>query len=151
MKVRVFKNEDGFVSIIHPARKSKKESETEDQWLARVFEKATPEGAIFKDIDILSIPNDRTFRGAWELTGDVVSVNMPKARVIHMDRIRILRNKKLKDLDVDYIMALETSDQANMSEIAALKKILRDIPQAFDLSVAKTPEELKTLMPEELK
>jgi len=148
MKVRAFENKDDGVSVIHPAPKSRRQDETEEQWLARIFDKATPEGAIFKDIDISAIPDDRTFREAWELNGDVISVNMPKARVIHMDRIRMLRNKKLKDLDVDYIMAMEASDQAKMDEIASLKSILRDIPQAFDLSVAETPEELKNMMPD---
>ena len=39
-----------------------------------------------------------TFRDAWEDTGTAVVVNMPKARVIHMDRIRRKRNEKLQKL-----------------------------------------------------
>ena len=148
MNVRVLCNSDGSISIVYPAPKSRRQDETEDQWLTRVFDKATSEGAAFKDIDISSISADRTFRDAWELNGDVVSVNMPKARAIHMNRIRTLRNEKLKDLDVDYIMAMEASDQTKMDEIAVLKRTLRDIPKTFDLSVAKTPEELKNLMPD---
>ncbi len=33
----------------------------------------------------LTVPQDRTFRGAWQFSGDVVEIDMAKARDIHRD------------------------------------------------------------------
>ena len=62
---RIIYREDGGVSVITPAPKSKKIWETEEQWLERVFDKATPEGAEYEDVGKDKIPQDREFRGAW--------------------------------------------------------------------------------------
>jgi hypothetical protein len=91
-----------------------------------------------------------TFRDAWEDTGALIQVNMPKARVIHMGRIRKLRDAELAKLDVPYMQALESGNPAEQQRIAAQKQTLRDIPQAFDLSGYGTPEELMAAWPAEL-
>lgn len=82
------------------------------------------------------------FRDAWCAKDKKQSINMEKARNIQMDKIRALRNKKLKELDIETMKG---------KDVQAEKQKLRDIPQTFDLSVATTPEELKTLWPDELK
>jgi len=87
------------------------------------------------------------FFDAWEWN-DGCKVNMPKARVIHMDRIRTVRDAELLKLDVVYLKALETGDTAEQSRIAALKQELRDIPATFNLSTAKTPATLHSRWPE---
>lgn len=66
MKVRIFENKTGSGSVIHPAPKSKRPNETDEQWLARVFEKATPKGVEFKDIDHSELPQDREYRNTWK-------------------------------------------------------------------------------------
>lgn len=89
------------------------------------------------------IPTDRTFRNAWKHGDDgLVTVHMPTARNMHMDKIREERNKKLQHLDVE---------QLKGNDVAAEKKIMRNIPQTFDLTGATTPEELSALWPDELK
>ena len=82
------------------------------------------------------------FRDAWEWT-DRISVNMPKARTIHMNRIRVYRNAELekesgsKDRQPAEIEALFTPErQARLQE-------LRDIPQTFDLAKYRVPGTLK--------
>lgn len=82
---------------------------------------------------------DRTFRDAW---GHDLKVDMPRARAIHMDKIRIARDEKLVGLDIETLRG---------NDVQVAKQKLRDIPQSFDLSVAKTPDSLKLLWPEELK
>jgi len=62
---RIIYREDGGVSIITPAPKSKREDETEAEWLKRVFDKATPEGMEYEDVSKDKIPQDREFRDAW--------------------------------------------------------------------------------------
>ena len=75
---------------------------------------------------------------------------MPKARTIHMDRIRVVRNAELVKLDVAFIQAIETGDAAQQELIAGLKQALRDIPQTFDLSTFRTPNTLKKAWPQGL-
>ena len=89
--------------------------------------------------------------GAWEMDVDGhPKVNIPKARIIHMDRIRIVRDEELRRLDVEYMRANEIRDQIEKDRIATLKQTLRDIPQTFDLSIHTTPEELDAAWPTEL-
>ena len=78
-----------------------------------------------------------------------VTVNMPKARGIHMDKIRLVRNKQLADLDVAFMRAVETGDASEQARVASEKQALRDIPQTLDLTT-DTPEELKAIWPVEL-
>jgi hypothetical protein len=77
-----------------------------------------------------------------------IKVNMDKAKVIQMDKIREVRNKELTKKDVEYMKALE-ADDGSAATVAAEKKALRDIPQTFDLTT-DTPEELKEKWPEGL-
>ena len=91
-----------------------------------------------------------TFRDAWEDTGTAVQVNMPKARVIHMDRIRAARDAELAQLDVAFMRELESGDVVEQERIIALKQALRNIPDTFDLSGADTPSSLNALWPPEL-
>lgn len=89
-----------------------------------------------------SLPADKTFRAAWvEKDGQVIE-DITKAREIHMERIREARNKKLAELDIETLKG---------NDVQAEKQKLRDIPSTFDLSKAKTIDELKTLWPSELK
>ena len=62
---RIIYREDGGVSVITPAPKSRRKDETEAEWLKRVFDKATPEGAEYEDVGKDKIPKSREFRGAW--------------------------------------------------------------------------------------
>ena len=78
-----------------------------------------------------------------------IRVNMDKARKIHMDVIRTVRNTELAALDIPFMRALESSDTAAQAKIAKTKQTLRDIPQKFNLN-ASTPTELKNKWPPEL-
>lgn len=80
---RILYNQDGTVSIITPALKSKRENETEKEWLARVFDKATPKNIEYEDVEDLAVPIDREFRGAWTgKKGDGISVDEVKKQKI---------------------------------------------------------------------
>ena len=80
-----------------------------------------------------------------------ISVNMTKARAIHMDKIRTVRNKQLADLDVPFMRAVEAGDTDTQATIATKKQTLRDIPATFDITTGvDTPELLKAKWPDEL-
>ena len=98
--VRVIKRDDGGVSIIHPVR-ILKENETWDEY----FSKATPEGAVYEDIDSSELPQTREDRNAWELSGDKkVKVNA------------------VKKAELDAIKANKEADKIALAELITEKK-----------------------------
>ena len=91
---------------------------------------------------------DSYFRAALECdVVGTVSCNMVKARVVHMNQIRRVRNLELAKHDWPYVKALEKQDTVEMTRIAGLKQVLRDIPQTFDLLPFTTPQTLKAAWP----
>ena len=66
------------------------------------------------------------------------------------DRVRAARNTELSALDVPFMRAIETGDEAKRQVIAAAKQRLRDLPLTIDVTRAETLDELKALWPEDL-
>ena len=54
------------------------------------------------------------------------NIDMPKARNIHRDQIRLTRKDKFVELDLEFNRALETS--ADTTSIVSKKQALRDAP-----------------------
>ena len=96
-----------------------------------------------RDAASLTVPTDRTFRGAWAFNEAVIEVDMAKVRDIHKDNLRAERKPRLEALDVDYMKALEAGSGADA--IAAQKATLRDITADSRIAAASTPEALKAL------
>ena len=106
MKVRVLYKQNS-VNVIYPAPKSRLPNESEDVWLKRVFNKATPEGVEYEDMDSSQLPPTREDRDAWEKKpGGGVQVNQQKAKQIKdekkkkkliQEEILKLAEKSLKD------------------------------------------------------
>jgi hypothetical protein len=94
------------------------------------------------------IPTDRTFRQAWRDTG-TVEVDMPTAREIHRERIRLARAPKLAELDIAYLRATEDQDPIG-EDIIGEKQALRDATDDPRIEAAETPEELKAVWPKGL-
>ena len=91
----------------------------------------------------LTVPTDRTFRGAWTFEGDAVEVDMTAAVAIHKDNLRAERKPRLGALDVDYMKALEAGTGA--ADIAAQKETLRNITDDARIASAADPDALKAL------
>jgi hypothetical protein len=98
---------------------------------------------VSKDTSSLTVPSDRTFRGAWEFNSDVVEVDMTAAKVIHRDNLRAERAPRLAALDVSYMKALEAGTGA--PAIATEKDTLRNITADARIDAATTPDDLKAL------
>jgi len=80
-----------------------------------------------------------------------VNVNMTKARAIHLEEIRRVRNAELVKEDVTFMRAVEAEDTDAQATIKAKKQTLRDLPATFDLTTdVDTPEKLKAKWPSEL-
>ena len=80
-----------------------------------------------------------------------INVNMTKARAIHMDAIRVVRNEELATEDINLIIANESGTSSEQDAVKAKKQKLRDIPATFDITTdVDTPEKLKAKWPTEL-
>jgi hypothetical protein len=95
------------------------------------------------DASTATVPANRDFRGAWSLSGSVISEDLAKAKEIFADKIREARKPLLEALDTDYMKALESS--ADTTQIVADKQALRDAPTAGN--AATTIAELKAAWP----
>jgi len=97
------------------------------------------------------IPKDWYFRDAWFHNGNQINIDVEKCKDIHRNKLRELRKPKLESLDIEFMKASETGDDERKKEVVALKQFLRDVTQHPDLVNAKTPEEIKSFMPDILK
>ena len=68
-------------------------------------------------------------------------IDMAKAREIHKTNIRIARDPKLAELDVEFQKAQETG--ASTTDIVAKKQALRDAPADSDIAAASDTDALK--------
>ena len=57
----IYPNDEGGVSIIIPTPEY-----LQDHTIEELAEKDVPEGRPYKIVDVTDIPEDRTFRNAWE-------------------------------------------------------------------------------------
>ncbi len=95
------------------------------------------------DASTATVPSDRHFRGAWSLSGSVISEDMTKAKEIFKDKIREVRAPLLDAEDVVYMKALEADDADAKAASVTKKAALRDAPAASAISSATTIAELK--------
>ena len=95
------------------------------------------------DASTATVPSDRAFRGAWSLSGSVISEDMTKAKEIFKDKIREVRAPLLAAEDVTYMKAIEADDSSAKTASATAKTALRNAPAASAISSASTITELK--------
>lgn len=81
----------------------------------------------------------------------MININMDKAREIHKQNIREMRQPLFQKADVEYIIALEKGDEIKVNEIKEIKQALRDATSYEGIYTAQTPEELKEAIPPILK
>jgi hypothetical protein len=151
--------------------KARPDDETDDQFIQRIIGKLKVQYSLASDHEFHIVEKEdqlarlaelegNTFRyggvdtghpGAWEMDTDGrPKIDMPKARVVHRDHIREVRNVELEKLDVPYMRAVEAADTDEQTNISNQKQILRDLPQTFDLDGYTTPATLKDAWPDEL-
>ena len=95
------------------------------------------------DASTATVPSDRAFRGAWSLSGNVISEDMTSAKAIFKDKVREVRKPLLDAEDVVYMKALEADDATAKAASVAKKAALRDAPAAAAIDAATTIAELK--------
>jgi len=95
------------------------------------------------DASSATVPSDRHFRGAWSLSGSVITEDMTAAKTIFQDKIREVRAPLLDAEDVVYMKALEADDADAKAASVTKKGKLRDAPAASAISDADTIAKLK--------
>jgi len=95
------------------------------------------------DASSATVPSDRHFRGAWSLSGSVISEDMTAAKAIFKDKIREVRGPLLEAEDVVYMKALEADDADAKAASVNKKAALRDAPAASAITNADTIAKLK--------
>jgi len=138
-----YKDDDGNVSVVMPTP----EFLNNGGMMAQFLERSVPDNVVFEELHKDDIPTDRYFRNAWKLEGKKVDIDRPKAEKIHMDKLRKIRDDKLKAEDIEYQKALEYRNDAKMNAVANKKKKLRDMPVDTDFT-GMSLDEIKTYMPE---
>jgi hypothetical protein len=106
----------------------------------------------WEEIEDSHLP-ERTFRNAWITRGGKkIGHDMPKVRQIHMDKLRGIRDRRLADLDGDWMRATGQGKKAEAISIEKKRQTLRDIPQEWEVILEQlgTPEEVGAAWPEEL-
>ena len=80
-----------------------------------------------------------------------IGINVDKAKEIHKDKIREVRNPLLQAKDVEYMRAQESGNTEKIAEIVAEKQALRDATtivnnvEITETSVLGVTEELKQI------
>lgn len=97
-----------------------------------------------KVVDSESLPDDREFRDAWNFDG---KVDIAKAKEVWKNKIRQVRDKKLKALDIKWMKAMERGEVKIAGAIAADKQVLRDVTEREELTGAKSLKEIKAFWP----
>lgn len=155
---------DGGVSIVgHPASKERIEQAlgreiSDNEYQEITWETSVPSYAIdpqyIDEVEIRKYLNSTgenwrgdSFRDAFKIEGSSLVVDMEKARIIHMRRIKEMQQKKLTEMG--FPQPLNPQIEAAIIDEATRNELqrLRDIPQSFDLSTASTPEQLASLWP----
>ncbi len=95
------------------------------------------------DASAVTMPADRHFRGAWSLSGSVISEDMDVAKEIFRDKVRAVRAPLLDAEDVVYMKALETDDADAKAASVTKKAALRDAPAASAINAASDIAALK--------
>lgn len=90
----IYSTEEGGVAVIIPAPEC-------GLTIEEIAAKDVPAGVAFEIVDMTDIPEDRTFRGAWERQGRAIALKLPKARDIAHTMRRASRAGEFAPLDVE--------------------------------------------------
>jgi len=156
MKVIIYTNDDGWVSVATPCYPPNTSTEQESQIAALIQQKdvpTLPDGSVRPSfiVDSASLSGMNLFFEAWRLTpSGAVIWSKPAADELKRKQFRFLRKPLLEKLDVEFMRSLEEGNTAQVAEITTNKKALRDVT-LIDLSEYDTPEKLNAFVPDILK
>lgn len=125
MKKLLVKKSDGTVALIIPSNEATPELLERDA-------RNTENYVSHVEIDDADLPTNRRWRNAWVYSQDKIDIDLPKAKALHMNRLRIYRNKELQALDAQ--ARIHAGNPIKLNEVNAKAQALRDMPVNFILS-----------------
>jgi hypothetical protein len=138
MKVILSSEDNHSVDIVYPIECT----------LEEVIEKdVLPYTTNYIVVDIKDLP-PRRFYPSMRLIDKQLSFDIPTCKKMLLSWMRNDREIKFKNLDKEFMIALETGDQEKMEEIKSKKQQLRDITKT---ELPDTIEELIEFYPDILK
>ena len=144
MKVIIYTNLEGILVVVNlPGTGAAIEKKA---WDALPSEAINP-----RFVDESEIPINRTFRNAWRDTGATVDHDMMKARELHKNRLRELREQKFVLINRAQSTALSKGDAAEAARLETELQKLRDVTANPAIEAAQTVDELRAVWPEVLK
>lgn len=139
----VFRNLEGGVSIMQVDPFC---GETLEVAAIRSLAIMYPGVTDFALIHIDDLPNERDFRAAYALNNGKCVIDMEKAKEIHLDRLRAMREPLLKKSDVDLMRAIEDGEMDKARFLSSKRQALRDVTKT-ELSHVKTLGGLRKVIP----
>ena len=103
--------------------------------------KDVPSGLDYFIVEDSEIPKNTFFTRAWKIVDGKIEMDITKAREVHRENIRMARQEKLAELDIEFQRALESS--LDTSTIVAKKQALRDAPADSAIDAATDEAGLK--------
>lgn len=95
--------------------------------LEELANKDVPSNVTWKIVSETEIPSDTTFISALKLENNEIVTDINIAKKIHLDKFRAARIPIFQKLDIDFMKAIESGDEAKKAEIIAAKQALRDV------------------------
>jgi len=86
---------------------------------------------------------DQEFLNAYDINKSTLKINLDKAKEIKKEQLRNSRVEKFKDLDVQFMLSIETGDEELKNKIVQEKLRLRNITSDVDL--CQTLDEIKSV------
>jgi hypothetical protein len=90
---------------------------------------------------------DREFVDAWTIDA---TIDLELAKEVWRNKMRSVRSQRLKELDLEWMRAMEQQDYSAAAKVVAKKVELRDITKRDELKYAKTLDQVKAFWPEVL-
>lgn len=132
----IYTNNDGSISVIHPAGELS---------IEEVAAKDVPQGVPYEIVEDSAIPADRFFRGAWVANGTSVDIDLPKAQEIGHTIRRTKRAEEFAPYDEVIAKQIPGNDAAEAEAVRqAIRNKYADIQDAID--EAETPDEIKAAL-----
>lgn len=139
----LIKNKDGSVAIMVTNSPDVDPAAEVEKWETDMKDKYEGHRELLDE----EIP-DYYFQDAFSHKDDVLMIDMPKAREVHKNKLRQLREPLMRTLDFVYNEALSKRDERAQLDAIAKKDQLRQVTDAPEIANAQTPEELKSFLPD---
>lgn len=157
MKLIVYNNDDGFMSVVIPAYKDNMSESDKDSLLNYVISNDIPklpngQSRKYFIIERSQLPDRKYLKNSWKVNETTGGIYLDKTLSTNhkKQQFRTLRKPLLEKLDVDFMRALENGDTNLVNTIKQKKQELRDIT-TINMDNYDTAQKLHDFIPDILK